>query len=284
MTEPAAREDRPLRHSRSRTTALAAAAAACALLGAQAAEAVVDIAPHRALYEIRLSAVSSGAQVTGVSGRMGFEWGDACDGWTVQQRFQLSFQYADGNAVEMVTSYTTWEAKDGTSYRFNVRRTVNGETEEEVRGEADLRADGSGGVVRYVRPEVAEDALPPGTMFPSAHTIALIEAAKADGRFLGSVVFDGSDTDGATELTTAIANGHPPRATLSGSGRALLTGTAWPMRLAFFPREGGGAEPEYEMGLSLLDNGIAESLEIDYGEFRVAGRLVDLEALPRPRC
>jgi hypothetical protein len=267
-----------------RTTVLAIAAAAGAALGAPPAGAAVEIAPHRALYEIRLSGVSSGAQVTGVSGRMGFEWGDACDGWTVQQRFQLRFQYADGNAVEMVTSYATWEAKDGGAYRFNVRRMVNGETEEEVRGEADLRRDGSGGVVRYVRPEASEDALPPGTMFPSAHTIALIETAKADGRFHASVVFDGSDTEGATELTTAIALGHPPRARLSGPGGSLLVGTAWPMRLAFFPREPGGAEPEYEMGLSLLDNGVAESLEIDYGEFRVSGRLVDLEALPRPRC
>ena len=41
------------------------------------------------------------------------------------------------------------------------------------------------------------------------------------------------------------------------------------MRLAFFPSKSDSASPEYEMSMLLLHNGIAESMQIDYGDFTV---------------
>jgi len=243
-----------------------------------------DIVPHRALYEMKLAGTRSSSQVAAVTGRMAFEWADACDGWAIQQRFHLNFQYAEGNQVEMVTNYVTWESKDGTAYRFNVRRTVNGEVEEETRGEASLFADRQGGVVRYVRPEPTEGDLPPETMFPTAHTLELLRLAVADERFLARIVFDGSDADGPNEVSAAIGTAGPVRATPGGSGRDLLKAKAYPIRMAFFPLQGTGAEPTYEMSLSLLANGVAESMLIDYGDFRVSGTLRELESLPMPHC
>ena len=45
-----------------------------------------------------------------------------------------------------------------------------------------------------------------------------------------------------------------------------------------------GAQPEYELALDLLANGIARSMQIDYGDFAVDARLIQLNALPRPKC
>jgi len=263
---------------------LAAAAATGVHLPNVRAAGAPDIVPHRALYEMKLAGARSNSQVAAVTGRMAFEWADACDGWAIQQRFHLSFQYAEGNQVEMVTNYVTWESKDGTAYRFNVRRTVNGEVEEETRGEANLFADGQGGVVRYARPEPSEGDLPPGTMFPTAHTLELVRLAVADERFLARVVFDGSDAEGPNEVSAAIGSAGPVRADPGGTGKDLLRTKAYPIRMAFFPLQGTGAEPTYEMSLSLLTNGVAESMLIDYGDFRVSGTLRELEALPKPHC
>ena len=38
------------------------------------------------------------------------------------------------------------------------------------------------------------------------------------------------------------------------------------------------------VALDLLGNGIARSMLLDYGDFAVDARLVQLQALPRPRC
>ena len=74
---------------------------------------VVEIAPHRAIYKMSLASARSSSTVSDVRGQMMFEWADACDGWTIEQRFQLRFLYTEGDQVDMTTNYATWEAKDG---------------------------------------------------------------------------------------------------------------------------------------------------------------------------
>ncbi|MGQ9367322.1 cell envelope integrity EipB family protein [Azospirillum sp. ST 5-10] len=277
---------RPTRSRLARPFAAAALATVALVVGAgvtaTAVQAAPEILPHRALYKMSLLKARNSSKVADVSGLMSFEWADACDGWTTQQRFQLRFVYAEGDETTMSTTYTTWETKDGTRYRFNVRKLIDGDLDEEVRGSARLEAQGGGGVAMFAAPEEQEMELPPGTMFPTAHTIALLEHAAAGDVFLNRPVFDGADAEGATEISAVI--GKPTPAT-SGVGGDLLAGkTGWPVRMAFFPLDGDAAQPEYEMSLHLLRNGVAESMQIDYGDFTVDAVLERLEALPRSGC
>src|SRR5450755_3007473 len=43
----------------------------------------VDIAPHRALYNMTLGGAKQNSGVVAARGSMVFEWGETCDGWTV---------------------------------------------------------------------------------------------------------------------------------------------------------------------------------------------------------
>ena len=56
------------------------------------------------------------------------------------------------------------------------------------------------------------------------------------------------------------------------------------MRFAFFANGDQGAQPEYEMALDLLANGVARSMLLDYGDFAVDARLIQIQAVPRPKC
>jgi hypothetical protein len=38
------------------------------------------------------------------------------------------------------------------------------------------------------------------------------------------------------------------------------------------------------LALDLLGNGVARSMLLDYGDFAVEARLIQIEALPRPKC
>lgn len=257
-------------------------AAAAGPIAPSAPGAAGDIAPHRAAYKLSLHSARSSSQIADVKGAMSFEWGDACDGWTTEQRFQLNFVYAEGAADEMTTSYATWEAKDGGRYRFNVRKVVNGEIDEEVRGDARIDKPGAEGEVVYVKPEPRKEKLPAGALFPSAHTIALLQKAAAGERFYSEVVFDGADENGAAQVSAVIAKQAAAGTKLSSP--LLSGGKVWPVRMAFFPLDGDASQPDYEMTVRLMGNGVAEGMRIDYGDFVIDAVLEKLEPLAKSGC
>jgi hypothetical protein len=242
----------------------------------------VELVPHRAVYRMALMTARNSSKIVDVRGAMMFEQSDACDGWTTEQRFQLRFVYAEGEEMNMTTNYTTWEAKNGGRYRFNVRKLVNGETDEEVRGNALMKPSKGGGEVHYLMPDTTTVKLAPGTLFPTAHTHAVLERARKDERFLNRIVFDGADAEGASEINAVIGLPRPHAGRVDAP---LLKGrTEWPVRMAFFPLSSTAETPEYETTVHLLDNGVVAGMQIDYGDFVVDAVLERLEALPKPRC
>src|SRR4051812_31160561 len=96
----------------------------------------VEVTPHRAIYEMSLAKVQPSSGITRAQGRMEFEWGDSCDGWVVQQRYELHMTYENSGDTTLLISFVTWEAKDGKRYRYNVRKLRDGQPDEELRGEA----------------------------------------------------------------------------------------------------------------------------------------------------
>jgi hypothetical protein len=55
------------------------------------------------------------------------------------------------------------------------------------------------------------------------------------------------------------------------------------MRIAFFERgagTSGASQPEYEVGLRYYENGIADDLVMDFGEFAIRGSLLELTSAP----
>jgi hypothetical protein len=263
-----------------------AAPAAPVTANAKTAELPV-ITPHRAIYAMSLGTVKNGSTITDASGHMLFEWRDVCDGWAIQQHMQLHFAYAGGDEQNVVSTELTWEAKDGKSYKFNIRRVTNDKETEDYRGKAVTNADGTV-TVTYSVPAEKVLHLPVGTLFPSAHTELILENGIKDEKFFSRRVFDGSDEDGSSDISAFIS---PPRAAVQEPGldnklkeNALVAQPAWPVHMAFFKVGDETGEPDYEMDLSLLPNGIARYMNIDYGDFSVAGNLQEVEALPAQKC
>jgi hypothetical protein len=253
---------------------------------AEAAPSIV-IAPHRALYTMALGGVKNGSNISDVSGQMMFEWRDVCDGWAIQQHMQLHFAYADGDDQDVTSTELTWESKDGKAYNFNIRRVANGKETENYRGKATLNDDGSG-TVTYTVPEGKITQLPVGTLFPSAHTELILQKAMQGEKLFTRRVFDGSDEDGSSDISAFIlpqqANALEAADAIKLKDNPLLTGPAWPVHMAFFKIGTETGEPDYEMDLNLMSNGVARHMKIDYGDFSVIGKLEEAEALPAQGC
>lgn len=252
---------------------------AAAALFAQSAE----IAPHRALYVMTLGSARNDSGVVDARGTMDYEWGETCDGWTIEQRYRLKMRYAETPEVNIVSSFVTWESKDGLRYRFNQKQMRNGEVDQEIRGEARLDGPGKGGVAEFSKPQPQTLKLEPGAMFPSAHTILLIDAAHEGENFLSRLVFDGATDENAVQVSAAIGvklAADPAAAALS----PLLQRPGWRIRLAFFPVDANAEKPDYELGMRLLDNGVSQDMVIDYGEYSIRAKLDDIEPLTKPNC
>lgn len=243
-----------------------------------------DITPHRALYTMRLTRSGSDSGVSAARGTMAYQWGETCDGWIVEQNYRLVMSYADSASDVAITSnFVTWESKDGLRYRFNQRETRNDATDEDIRGSAALDGPGKGGVAAFEMPKDKSFKLPAGTIFPSAHTILLIDRAKAGDTFIARQVFDGTTVDGAALVSTVIGPKIEPDA--AGVGKSpLLNIAGWRMRLAFFPSDPKQEAPDYELGMLLLDNGVSRNMVIDYGDYAITASLDDIEAIKKPGC
>lgn len=236
--------------------------------------------PHRAVYDLNLGTRTADSTVTSARGTLEFVWNDVCDGWTISHRSRIELDHTSGRVDDLVWIFDSWENKDGQDYKFFIRQVVGGAVPEETQGTATVNAAG-GGKAFFVLPEEKEVALPAGTIFPSRHTIDVMEAAQAGTLPIYRVVFDGNGGDGLFEIS-AIATKE--EAESRADWPSLDGEKSWDLHMAIYGVDETEPVPEQEQTLRLFDNGIADRIVFDYGDFALAGRLSELELLPDPGC
>jgi hypothetical protein len=244
-----------------------------------------QIVSHRAAYSLSLGAARANSGITAVEGAMVFDWQEVCEGWTLNQRMSFRIFDSDGQTIDNDISFSSFEARNGSTYRFSVRTSIDNEVTEQLRGRAELGGDGRGGRAIFSEPDGETVELPPGTVFPTEHTRQLIERAAAGDRQMGRLVFDGATLDGAFDTNAVISQPltrEPPRG--PSIDASLLAGRSWRVRIAYFKTSDGTSEPDYELSMRLFENGVGADFLFEYGEFSIRARLDRLDALPRPRC
>ena len=239
------------------------------------------LASHCGIYTLMLDRARENAAIVDVSGAMLFELIDACESWASRQRFTMTLRNREGTELETGSDYATLESMDGRNLRFSLTQVTQGAVRSRVAGQAELTADGSG-VARYSEPEVKELPIPPGTLLPNTHTIAALNAARAGQRLLVAPIFDGTTADGAQQTTTVLSPWQGPQPVPEAPSLSTLGSSR--MRIAFFEPDGeqaGGARtPSYEVSLRYFENGVADDMIMDFGDFTVRAKLVRLEEAP----
>jgi hypothetical protein len=245
----------------------------------------VPMAAHRALYNLSLETIRGG-DVGAATGSMAYEVTDACDGWASRQRLAMMLTNRDGQDIQLVSDYATWESKDGLQMRFRMRQTTDTAVTEQVEGTAKLEADGSGGSVHYTVPEEKDVTLPAGTLFPMRHTEMIIDRAQDGKKFFNVPIFDGTGDRGAQDSFVVmntwgptVNSPFPPLASLD-SGR---------VHVSFFDRgtkpspDKLAGVPDYEVGMTYFANGVADDLHMDFTDFVMGGHLAEFMLTP-PHC
>jgi len=136
--------------------------------------------------------------------------------------------------------------------------------------------DKDGGAVSFSKPTKKRIKLPPGTLFPVAHTLDMLRAARARPApvFHARRVFDGMDTDGAYLVNAVIGKGR--RATAGPRGlREMMN---WPVHLGYFANS-AEPEPRFELGMRIFANGVTDDLVMALSEITLRGHIQKLELL-----
>lgn len=247
------------------------------------------LVPHRAVYDLTLDEAADRSGITGITGRMVYEFnGSACEGYTVTFRFVTQIDTADMSRMTDQQT-TTYEDGDGESFRFVTRSFVDEALDTELRGSARLtpEANPDATVVSIQKPETQEIRLA-ATQFPTQHLLEMLQKAESGETFYETTLFDGSDKADQVMTTTVIIGRETPPPANDPERKALAPlaeDPFWPVDVAYFDmkEEQGEELPTYRISFKLHENGVTRDLVMDYGDFSMTGRLVDLALFDAPQ-
>lgn len=253
------------------------------------------MAPHRAVYDLKLVHAESQSGIAGMTGRMVYEFsGSRCDGYSVNFRFVTRFQAVNGGLQVTDLQTTSFEEADASSYEFLSKTFVNQTLVETSRGSA--RQGTRVKTVDLSEPQERSVEIGPSVQFPTEHLRSILRAGAAGGRFVASDIYDGAETGDKVYGTTTVigersimagrtVDGQP----VDGMPDGTLAGTAyWPVSVAYFDTAADDASgellPVYQLSFRLFENGISDRLVLDYGDFKLQGTMAALDLRDQPEC
>ncbi|NRG19178.1 cell envelope integrity EipB family protein [Rhizobiales bacterium] len=252
----------------------------------------IDLMPHRAIYDMELGDAQDGSGVSGVSGRMVYEFtGGACEGYSVSFRFVTKLANSDG-AIRLTDLQTSsFEEPSSQGYQFYTKTFIDRELAEQTKGRAE-HVDGRV-AISLQKPSEKKVELEHSALFPTEHLKSLLAAAERGERVLVADVFDGSETGEKVYFTSSIIGEQregPGKLSQDKEEAVLKLGKVphWPVTISYFEEEATAANgeetPVYQLGFLLYKNGVSRRLMLDYGDFKIRGRLVKFEPLETVDC
>lgn len=262
-----------------------------ALTGQAQALVANKLVAHRAIYEMTLDDVRSASGITGIDGRMVFEFtGSECNGYSLNMRMvtQMTDSQGQTNLTDLRSS--TWEQGDGQKFRFQSAQYLNDKLGDVTMGRAVREPPSEAVKVKLSQPSHAELDLSGQVLFPTQHSLALIDAALAGQSSFQARIYDGSEKGRKVYDTTAFLGTKVQPGADEGKLEAVakdkgLGGlVSWPVSIGYFEAKGGDLTPSYQIDFRLYENGVSRELLIDYGDFSIHGTLTALEYLKATEC
>lgn len=273
--------------------AIAAAAAATGASAAPPADRVL-LAPHRAIYDLKLAKSRGSRGIEGVRGRILYDFsGNACEGYQLQFRQVSELDSGEGQAALSDLRSTTWEDANAKKFRFNSENLFNERRTDIVDGKAERETKAVS--VSLTKPREKKFTVPTTAVFPTEHMRRIIAAAREGKSVLEFPVYDGSETgdklyNTLTVIGRAILPGEKTPDDATAKLPALAKLTRWPVTISYFDKsdekteQTGEQTPVYSIGFELYENGISRALVLDYTDFTISGEMTSLELKNAKPC
>ncbi len=272
---------------------LAAVAAHHPAVAAPPADKVL-LAPHRAVYDLKLSKSHGSRSIQAVRGRILYDFsGNVCDGYDLRFRQVSELDSGEGKAALSDLRSTTWEDGAARKFRFNSENQLDDRAADKVDGHAERNAKAV--AVSLSKPKGKTFDVPPSAVFPTEHMRRIIIAAREGKAILEFPVYDGSETgeklyNTLTVIGRAIAPGEKPPQDAAAKSPELAKLARWPVTISYFDQQdekakrAGEQTPIYSISFELYENGISRALILDYTNFTITGEMTSLEMKKEKPC
>ena len=252
----------------------------------------VFLAPHRAVYDLKLVKSRGSRGVEAVRGRILYDFsGNACDGYALQFRQVSELNSGEGKTALSDLRSTTWEDGSAKTFRFNSENLLDDKRTDAVDGHADRNAKTV--AVSLSKPKEKNFTVPESAVFPTEHMRRIIIAAREGKSILDFPVYDGSESgeklySTLTVIGRPIAPGNKPPDDAATKIPELAKLTRWPVTISYFEQQSAEAQqiaeqtPVYAISFELYENGISRGLVLDYADFTIKGEMTSLE-LKKPK-
>jgi hypothetical protein len=253
----------------------------------------VFLAPHRAVYDLKLVKSRGSRGIEAVRGRILYDFsGNACDGYDLQFRQVSELDSGEGKTALSDLRSTTWEDGNAKAFRFNSENLLDDKRTDAVDGHADRNAKAV--AVSLSKPKDKNFTVPVSAVFPTEHMRRIIIAAREGKSILEFPVYDGSESgeklySTLTVIGRAIAAGAKPADDAAAKIPELAKLTRWPVTISYFEQQDAASEhtgeqqPVYAISFELYENGISRALTLDYTDFTIKGEMTSLDMKkPKP--
>ena len=113
-----------------------------------------------------------------------------------------------------------------------------------------------------------------------AHTAAIIAAARDKKHFVNLPLFDGTDENGVEDSFIVVLDWKAPTA---GKWPVLASLPSTLVHSSFFDHGPTAITPTYEVGMRYWENGVADDMKMNFGDFIMDAKMKDFSPQPR-RC
>jgi hypothetical protein len=259
-------------------------------VGAKAQSDPVVLVSHRAIYELKLVETRGKRTLAAARGLIVYDFsGNDCEGYVLQFRQVTELDSGEGRLAVSDLRSTTWEDGPAKGYRFHFQNFLNENLVEAVDGRAERLTD----VVQIHLSKPAEKRLDVAAdvAFPTEQMRKIIAAARLHQPVLELSVYDGSETgekiyNTLTIIGQAISPEERKPTDASAGTPALSSLRRWPVTISYFDKSSARGEqtPTYSITFELFENGVSRALQLDYGDFVVAGELKTIELRESKSC
>jgi EipB-like len=251
---------------------------------------IVNLVPHRAIYELSLGKIRGKASVQNARGRILYDFtGSACEGYALEFRQVAELDNGEGKISLSDLRSNTWEDGAAKSYRFASQNHLNQKLLDAVDGKAERSAGGV--AVTLTKPEPRKVDIDAAIVFPTEHVRRIIQAAREGQTILEFPIYDGSETgvkvyNSLTVIGREIKPGERDLADAASGNNVLAKMRRWPVTVSYFERGKPAAEqtPVYAISFDLYENGVSRTLVLDYNDFSISGVLKTIEFKDSKPC
>jgi hypothetical protein len=252
--------------------------------------AAVGLAPHRAVYDLKLTTTRGNRPMQAVRGRILYDFsGSACEGYALQFRQVSELDSGEGRAAVSDLRATTWEDGAGKRLRFHSQNYLDERLRDAVDGQAERAQEGV--AVRLTKPSPKNFDVGVDLVFPTEHVRRILAAAREGKSVLQVSVYDGSESgekvyDTMAVIGRKIAPDEKKPSDAAGGQTALAGLARWPVTISYFEKGATGGEqtPVYSIAFELYENGISRALVLDYNDFVVSGEMTSIEIKDAKPC